>query len=339
MGDQNTLKVSIIVPVYNKEKYIRKCLTSLMRQTLTEIEIIAVDDGSVDNSVKIIKEISLEDHRIILLQKSNEGSGEARNAGLKIAKGEYILFVDADDTLKEDALSTMYTAACKNDAEIVVCGMEICYPNGDSRKASQIKPATITLNNKIVCEYISKNGSVFGSSACNKLFQRDLLKSNFISFKSCPIGEDFLFCIDAMRAAHIMTAVQESFYQYWQYDDSKMHDSARCRSISGLKLLIRLLLEYGDTIQEGQKEFRTACANACVKLYFRIGVYMTAGYSIQEKRRILKEYIGKRPKFFDEVVAKQLARVYRWVYYSIEAHNVTMLQTIIFLFIYRNRVR
>lgn len=157
MGDQDTLKVSIIVPVYNKEKYIRKCLTSLMRQTLTEIEIIAVDDGSVDNSVKIIKEISLEDHRIILLQKSNEGSGEARNAGLKIAKGEYILFVDADDTLKEDALSTMYTAACKNDAEIVVCGMEICYPNGDSRKASQIKPATITLNNKIVCEYIEQH--------------------------------------------------------------------------------------------------------------------------------------------------------------------------------------
>lgn len=333
-------KVSIIVPVYNKEKYIKKCLTSLMQQTLTEIEIIAVDDGSVDNSVKIIKEISLKDHRIILLQESNRGSGEARNRGLKVARGEFVLFVDADDTIKKDTLSTMYAAAHKNNAEIVICGMDICYPNGDSRMASQIKPATITLSNELVCEYISKNGSVYGSSACNKLFQRKLLQLNFVSFKSCPIGEDFLFCIDAMRAAHKMTAVQEAFYQYWQYDDSKMHDAASRRSISGLKLLIQMLLKYADaTPEEEQRKFRTACANACVKLYFRIGVYMTTGYGICEKRKILKECIRNRPEFFDEVVAEQLASVYRWVYYSIKARSVTMLQIIIFLFNHRNRMR
>lgn len=333
-------KVSIIVPVYNKEKYIKKCLTSLMKQTLTEIEIIVVDDGSVDDSVKIIKEISLQDSRIILLRESNRGSGIARNRGLKIAKGEFVLFVDADDTIKEDTLSTMYAAACENNSEIIVCGMEICYPNGDSRIASQIKPVTITLNNELVREYISKNGSVYGSSACNKLFQRKLLQLNGVSFKPCPIGEDFLFCIDAMRVAHRITSIEKAFYQYWQYDDSKMHDAASRRSINGLKLLIRTLLKYADTTpNEEQKEFRKACANACVKLYFRIGVYMTTGYRMREKRKILKELIRKRPEFFDEVVAEQLARVYRWVYFSIKARNVTMLQMIIFLFNYRNRVR
>lgn len=333
-------KVSIIVPVYNKEKYIKKCLISLMQQTLTEIEIIVVDDGSVDDSAKIIKEISLRDHRIILLQESNGGSGKARNRGLKIARGEFVLFVDADDTIKQDTLSTMYAAARKNNSEIVICGMEICYPNGESRIASQIKPGTSALNNELVCEYISKNGSVYGSSACNKLFQRKLLESSCISFNSCPIGEDFLFCIDAMRAAHKITAIQETFYQYWQYDDSKMHDAANRRSISGLKLLIQMLLKYADGLPEKeQKAFRTACANACVKVYFRIGVCMTTGYGIYEKRKILKECIRNRPQFFDEVVVGQLASVYRGVYYSIKVRSVTMLQIIIFLFNHRNRMR
>lgn len=117
------LKVSVIIPVYNVEAYLRQCLDSVVNQTLREIEIICVDDGSTDKSAAILKEYAAKDGRIKVLTQSNTGAGAARNAGIARATGEWITFCDADDWIEPDAIEKMVAAAQREDADCVCCGM------------------------------------------------------------------------------------------------------------------------------------------------------------------------------------------------------------------------
>ncbi len=111
-------KVSIIIPVYNVEKYLKECLNSVVNQTLKEIEIICVDDGSTDNSLSILEEYAKKDNRINLLKQENSGAGAARNKGLDSARGEYIYFLDSDDFLELNAIEILYNQIAKNQADI-----------------------------------------------------------------------------------------------------------------------------------------------------------------------------------------------------------------------------
>ena len=115
--------VSVIIPVYNAEKYIAKCINSLIEQTLQNFEVIVVNDGSTDNTPDILKELAKEDSRIIVINQSNQKQGAARNRGLEIAKGKYITFVDADDWLDLDYLERMYQAIIEDKADIAVSGL------------------------------------------------------------------------------------------------------------------------------------------------------------------------------------------------------------------------
>lgn len=114
-------KVSVIVPVYNGKKYINKCVNSILRQTFKDIEIILVDDGSTDNTLNILKEYEKRFPNVKVIESSNLGAGGARNIGLDASHGEYILFVDADDFLREDMVEVLYKNAISNDADIAKC--------------------------------------------------------------------------------------------------------------------------------------------------------------------------------------------------------------------------
>ena len=129
--------VSVIVPVYNTSKYLRQCLDSIQAQTLKEIEIICVDDGSTDNSMEILLEKELEDSRICILQQKNRGGGAARNLGMSIAKGKYLSFLDSDDFFEPTMLEEAYTAAEKHNADITIYSYHIFYDG--SKLYSKIK--------------------------------------------------------------------------------------------------------------------------------------------------------------------------------------------------------
>ena len=116
----NEIKVSVIIPVYNTENYLRECLDSVLAQTLREIEVICVDDGSTDNSLNILKEYQNKDTRIVVLTQENRSAGAARNYGLSIAKGKYLSFLDSDDFFDKELLRKAYKNAEKNNADIVV---------------------------------------------------------------------------------------------------------------------------------------------------------------------------------------------------------------------------
>ena len=124
------MKVSVIVPVYNVEKYIKKCLNSLVNQTLDEVEIVVVNDGSPDNSQKIIDEYTKKYKNIKSYVKENGGLSDARNYGIKRATGKYISFVDSDDYIRKDMLEKMYNYAIQKNFDVVVCDSINVYSDG-----------------------------------------------------------------------------------------------------------------------------------------------------------------------------------------------------------------
>ena len=126
-----TPKVSVIIPVYNVEKYLRECLDSVVNQTLREIEIICVDDGSTDSSLDILKEYASKDNRITVIGQQNLHAGVARNAGLAVARGEYLSFLDSDDFFELNMLAEMYNTAKKDGSDTVICGN---YVYNDTKK-------------------------------------------------------------------------------------------------------------------------------------------------------------------------------------------------------------
>ena len=127
--------ISVILPVYNIEKYIDACMTSLLNQTLQDFELLVVNDGSTDNSGAKCLEWSKKDSRIRLIEQENQGLSEARNSGLKVASGEYIAFIDPDDTVEKDYLQTLYENAVKNNAQVSVCAFRYVWE--DEKKADK----------------------------------------------------------------------------------------------------------------------------------------------------------------------------------------------------------
>ena len=130
-------KVSVIVPVYNAEEYLKRCVDSLRNQTLEDIEIILVDDSSTDSSLEICKDFSGKDSRIKVIHKENEGAGMARNAALRVATGKYIGFVDSDDFVEPDMFKSLFEKAEENESDLVMSGVMFVDGNMFSQKGDK----------------------------------------------------------------------------------------------------------------------------------------------------------------------------------------------------------
>ncbi len=214
---QNQIAVSVIVAVRNAEKYLRQCLDSICQQSLNNFEIICVDDGSEDDSYRILQEYMEKDIRFFVLQQRQMGAGAARNKGLEIAKGKYLSFLDADDYFKKDFLQTMYRKAENVQADIVICSaMEF---NQQTKTINEM-PQSLQkkwLPQKEVFSYKDMSDHIFNSFqnwAWNKLFRRDFIKENNIRFQELQRTNDLLFTCTALVLAERITTVQESFIFY-----------------------------------------------------------------------------------------------------------------------------
>ena len=201
------VKVSVIIPVYNVEKYIEQCIKSVVNQTLKEIEIIIVNDGTKDNSIKKIEKY-LSDPRIVLINKENGGLSSARNAGMKIAKGEYISFIDSDDFIELTMLEDLYNNSEK--AEIVFSDI-IFYDNKtkvktyDKRKESFKK--NINKGSYFVLDFL---GVVW-----NKIYKREYLERiKLIFIEEVKIGEDIEFSLRALFLANTVKHINKFHYYY-----------------------------------------------------------------------------------------------------------------------------
>lgn len=202
-------KVSVIVPFYNVEKYIDKCLNSLVNQTLEDIEIIIVNDGSKDNSENIAKKYASKyKNKIIYLEKENGGLSDARNYALPYATGEYIAFLDSDDYVEFDMYKQMYEKAKKENADIVECDFLWEYPNEriESKGRTYNDKHDILLNARVV--------------AWNKLIKRELIEKTKVKFPYGLRYEDVEFFYKLIPYINKLEIVNKSFVHYVQRDNS-----------------------------------------------------------------------------------------------------------------------
>lgn len=211
-------KLSIIVPVYNVEKYLPKCLESLIKQTLNDIEIICVNDGSMDNSLAILKEFASKDSRIRIIDNQHQGVAKTRNTGIEQSTGEYIGFVDSDDYIDIDFFEKLYNSATKSNSDIAIASILKHKNLFNIYNAKYTKEETaITIQDKIkLCE----DKKHFFFYAWNKIYHSGFIKENNIKFSEGQIYEDVMFAIKALYYSNKIISVYGTKYHYIEHENS-----------------------------------------------------------------------------------------------------------------------
>lgn len=203
--------LSVIVPVYNVERYLGECIDSIISQTFKNIEIIIVNDGSKDSSLEIAHRYERNDRRIRVISQFNQGLPAARNAGLQIARGEYVAFVDSDDIIDTAMYEKLITIIKSYQTDLVVCGY-MRFDKINSTIGWQYSEDVIILNKENICEFF---GYSIGS-VCNKLYKNELIKKYKIEFvdKDIVSQEDYYFNIKYFMHSKVIASVKEPFYHY-----------------------------------------------------------------------------------------------------------------------------
>ena len=213
-------KVSIIVPIYNSEKYMSKCIESILNQTLTEIEIILVNDGSTDNSGKIIDNYAKKDNRIRVIHQDNSGPSVARNKGINIAKGKYIGFVDSDDYIEPNMYEELYNNANSKNIEVVMCSYNEnnLYNQTEYVVKAKLEQDKIYEKEDIkhnIISTFSKNDNYGFYSLWNKIYLREwLFKRNLELDVNRDHGEDWWFNINVFSKLNSFVYIDRVLYNY-----------------------------------------------------------------------------------------------------------------------------
>ncbi len=223
---ENKCKISIIVPVYNAEKYLGRCLDTLLNQTLTDIEIICVNDGSGDKSCDILEEYAKKDYRIKVINQENSGVAVARNNALNVAVGEFIGFVDADDWVTLNFYENLYNIAIQNDADIAVSNV--------FKYSSETKIETLLNFNEVkLYEQTSEKLEIAQvpkfNYIWNKIYRRTKLLENNITFPISNMFEDAVFTLKTITLLEKMATVPQGIYYYFDNENSLTKASKNLR--------------------------------------------------------------------------------------------------------------
>ncbi len=214
-NSQNDVKVSIIMPVYNTAPYLRQCLDSVLAQTLKEFELICVDDGSTDGSVEILEEYAATDNRIQILKQQNQYAGVARNNGLKVAKGEYVIFLDSDDVFADVLLEHTYTAGIEKNADIVL--FDILRFDHNMKKSLRNLLTQELLPGKEIfskCDIPEDIFSITPPNTFTGIYRRGFINEHNIQFQDLQNSEDVYFTLYARALAERITIVNEPLVYY-----------------------------------------------------------------------------------------------------------------------------
>ncbi len=277
--DKKFPMISVIVPVYNAEPYIYKCIESIRNQTYHNIEIILVDDGSKDQSSKICDQIALEDDRIRVIHQENLGPSAARNNGIKCSRGEFVSFIDSDDTIETQMLEVLYKRLSIDGADLALCGLK-----------------RLNQKDQLVCEITLPNGKVTGFQAlemwyqekgvlmvspCNKLYKASLFHD--IQFPDGRFHEDEYTLYRILDRCNWVSIVDQTMYSYFARDGSIMEREYSIRRLDGVEASF---LRYQYFKEKGGRylQFLQQEGDVFAPLYFR---NKTQFYpkSKEEKRR------------------------------------------------------
>ena len=272
-------EISVIIPVYNVEAYLRECLDSVVNQALRDIEIICVDDGSTDGSAAILKEYAAKDGRIKIVKQANAGAGAARNAGLALAKGEWLSFLDADDVFDGSMLADMVAAGENENADVVACTE-------------------------------TKRGDIFRrwrGWAWDKIFRREFVLGHGFEFQNLPVSNDLYFTYGALVQAAKIAVVPRTYVMHRKRDGSV--ETTRDRSpLAPLEAVKALYARIGmvDGFARWIPEFlfwhinRLKKAESSDLLYYEskkfakaLGVSSSWKWRAEELKRVAKKFLRK----------------------------------------------
>lgn len=209
-------KVSVIIPIYNSEEYLRECLDSVVNQTLKDIEIICIDDGSTDNSLKIINEYKSKDERIKVFSQANQGAAIARNIGIEEARGDYLLILDSDDIFHIQLCEKLYDKALETDADITICNSI----NFDSISKEHLFPNVIAkqyLPNLVTFDYKDIIGHVFDFTlgwSWDKLYKTSFVKKHNLQFQNLKATNDMYFVFLSLVLAEKISIIEDSLIEH-----------------------------------------------------------------------------------------------------------------------------
>lgn len=266
------VKVSVILPVYNVEKYLSKCLESLLNQTLTNIEIICINDGSEDNSAKILNEYQNKDQRIKIINQENHGAGYARNRGIEIARGEYLSFLDADDFFDENMLKLAYNEAIQHNADICIYNS---YLYDNLSKTTEINNFSIKkrfLPEKKVFNRSDINSNIFKNImgwAWDKLYKKSFILNNQLEFQDLRTTNDMYFVYSSLLKAGRITILNKPLYYQRRNVTTSLSNS---RELSwdcfyyALKKLKNELISMG-IYEEYEQDFVNYALHSCLWNY------------------------------------------------------------------------
>lgn len=222
---QNNPKISIIVPVYNAEKYIKRCMDSIYAQTLTDYEIILVNDGSKDNSLFLCREYAKNDKRVKVIDKENGGAGSARNAGIEVARGEYLAFPDADDWFDSNMYAELYTIAKSGDFDVVFSGVNY-YEQGYNGEMVYSRSANVKELRYFTKQECRENVMEFFPTSTifdvpwNKIYKRETANEYGIRFTNLRRCQDATFNIDFYNCVKKVASTDKAYYNYMENTQS-----------------------------------------------------------------------------------------------------------------------
>lgn len=264
------MKLSVIVPIYNMEKYLVRCLDSIKSQTFTDFECIMVNDGSTDSSEQICKKY-LADARFILVNQMNGGLGNARNNGIKIAKGTYISFVDSDDWIDANMFSLLIEVLEKNNCDLVCCDYKLA--KAEIRPIKRKLKVRILNKREAVLDFLKRGnqGCKNNYSAWNKIYKRALLAET--KFTENTLYEDMDFSSRIFQQIKKVAIINQSLYFYFQKSESITRSSLTKRNLDIIVESKKIYDSYKD-----DKEFCKYASNIHTRSYFSLLVRLAQGF-------------------------------------------------------------
>ena len=276
------MKVSILVPCYNVEKYIKQCLDSIIHQTYTNLQIVLVDDGSSDNTLNILNDYALQDSRIEVYHQENQGVATARNVLLSKIKGDFFLFVDSDDWIELDMIEFLVGKVKETKADVITCGNVI----NDTPVSSEYNQK-ILLRNEAIERFLYH--IEFRGSLCNKLVKTSLLH-NCKFHCGISLGEDALFCWHFLQYADKVLFTNRQLYHYRMNNDSICHSSFGPKKLSAHIAWEQIC---DETTKWWPQYLQIAQARHCIEDVLLLRDAAHSGYKNKNDIRMLQKSISK----------------------------------------------
>ncbi len=322
--------ISIIVPVYNAEQYLNRCVLSVVNQTLENFELILVDDGSNDRSAQICNEWAERDGRVSAIHQANGGSAKARNAGLRIARGQYIGFADGDDWLEPNMFQTMIECACKHDSDLVIVGHydDLQGPGGEVLKETSRVPQSFSSETngeyKAYFPKLLKESCFF--QVWDKIYRRELIERHHVRFdESMPVGQDASFNIPLAPLVDRVDVLPIPLYHYSSREGSM---SSVTFKESYLQSRVRAFEWAEQILSDWYPQTIRFFANGCIDQMGRLveGLYKKRGCNRVYRNMQLKMIISSK-------IVQKCARMYppsslrnRFLAFAFKHRNITLLK-------------